>query len=146
MKRTEKAEELFKSGYNCSQSVVGAFCDDLGLDFDTAMKLSEGFGGGIGRMRLTCGAVSGMVMVTGMILSRGAKDGDTRGDVYKKVQELAKKFEEENKSIVCAELLGLSNRESDHTPEKRTDAYYKKRPCIELVKDCVKILEEEFDF
>ena len=69
MNRVEKAEELFKSGYNCSQSVIGAFCDDLGLDFNTTMKLSEGFGGGIGRMRLTCGAVSGMVMVTGMMIT-----------------------------------------------------------------------------
>ena len=89
MDRRERAEELFKSGYNCAQAVIGAFCDDLGLDFDTTMKLSEGFGGGIGRMRLTCGAVSGMVMVAGMMLSRGEKEGDTRMEVYGKVQELA---------------------------------------------------------
>ena len=144
MNRVEKAEELFKSGYNCSQSVIGAFCDDLGLDFNTTMKLSEGFGGGIGRMRLTCGAVSGMVMVTGMMLSRGEKDGDTRMEVYGKVQELAEKFKEMNGSIVCAELLG-ENTNTNPKPDARTDAYYKKRPCVELVKDAVKIVEEEFD-
>ena len=144
MNRVEKAEELFKSGYNCSQSVIGAFCDDLGLDFNTTMKLSEGFGGGIGRMRLTCGAVSGMVMVTGMMLSRGEKEGDTRMEVYGKVQELAEKFKEMNGSIVCAELLG-ENTNTNPKPDARTDAYYKKRPCVELVKDAVKIVEEEFD-
>lgn len=145
MNRVEKAEELFKSGYNCSQSVIGAFCDDLGLDFNTTMKLSEGFGGGIGRMRLTCGAVSGMVMVTGMMLSRGEKDGDTRMKVYGKVQELATKFREMNGSIVCADLLG-ENVDTNPKPEARTGAYYQKRPCVELVKDCVRIIEEEFEF
>lgn len=144
MDRRERAEELFKSGYNCAQAVIGAFCDDLGLDFDTTMKLSEGFGGGIGRMRLTCGAVSGMVMVAGMMLSRGEKDGDTRMEVYGKVQELAEKFKEMNGSIVCAELLG-ENTNTNPKPDARTDAYYKKRPCVELVKDAVKIVEEEFD-
>ena len=144
MSRAERAEALFKSGYNCAQSVIGAFCDDLGLDFDTTMKLSEGFGGGIGRMRLTCGAVSGMVMITGMMLSRGAKDGDTRMVVYGKVQELAEKFKKMNGSIVCADLLG-GNVATNPEPEKRTEKYYQKRPCVELVKDCVKIIEEEFD-
>lgn len=144
MDRRERAEELFKSGYNCAQAVIGAFCDDLGLDFDTTMKLSEGFGGGIGRMRLTCGAVSGMVMVAGMMLSRGEKEGDTRMEVYGKVQELAEKFKEMNGSIVCAELLG-ENTNTNPKPDARTDAYYKKRPCVELVKDAVKIVEEEFD-
>ena len=144
MDRVAKAEELFKSGYNCSQSVIGAFCDTLGLDFDTTMKLSEGFGGGIGRMRLTCGAVSGMVMIAGMMLSRGAEDGDTRGDVYGKVQDIAKKFSERNGSIVCADLLGLTKMKNDPNPEARTPDYYQKRPCVELVKDCVRIIEEEF--
>ncbi|MBQ3125188.1 MAG: C_GCAxxG_C_C family protein [Clostridia bacterium] len=146
MDRVEKAEELFKSGYNCSQSVIGAFCDDLGLDFDTTMKLSEGFGGGIGRMRLTCGAVSGMVMVTGMMLSRGEKDGDARAKVYSKVQELAAKFKEMNGSTVCADLLGLNKSgETNPNPEARTAEYYQKRPCVDLVKDAVRIIEEEFE-
>ena len=143
MDRVAKAEELFKSGYNCAQSVIGAFCDDFNLDFDTTMKLSEGIGGGIGRMRLTCGAVSGMVMVAGMMLSRGENDGDTRKEVYGKVQELAAKFKEMNGSIVCAELLG-ENVNTKPEPDKRNEKYYRKRPCADLVKDCVRILEEEF--
>ena len=144
MDRVAKAEELFKSGYNCSQSVIGAVCDDLGLDFDTAMKLSEGFGGGMGRMRLTCGAVSGMVMAVGMVMSRGNADGDTRPEVYAKVHELADKFSAENGTIICSQLLGLDNaNEYSPAPEARTEKFYKKRPCVELVKQCVKIIEDE---
>ena len=144
MDRVQKAEELFKSGYNCSQSVIGAVCDDLGLDFDTAMKLSEGFGGGMGRMRLTCGAVSGMVMAVGMVMSRGNADGDTRPEVYAKVHELADKFSAENGTIICSQLLGLDNaNEYSPAPEARTEKFYKKRPCVELVKQCVKIIEDE---
>ena len=144
MDRVQKAEELFKSGYNCSQSVIGAVCDDLGLDFDTAMKLSEGFGGGMGRMRLTCGAVSGMVMAVGMVMSRGNTDGDTRPEVYAKVHELADKFSAENGTIICSQLLGLDKtNEYNPTPDARTEKYYTKRPCVELVKQCVKIIEDE---
>ena len=143
MDRKEKAEQLFKSGYNCSQAVIGAFCDDLGLDFDTAMKISEGFGGGMGRMRLTCGAVSGMAMAVGMMLSRGAGEGDTRPEVYAKTHELADKFAEKNGSIICSDLLGLNEKPLyNPNPDKRTDAYFKKRPCIKCVTDCVELIEE----
>lgn len=145
MTREEKGEELFRSGYNCSQAVIGAFCDDLGLDFDTAMKLSEGFGGGFARMRFTCGAVSAMAMVVGMLLSRGSGDGNTREAVYGKTKELADKFGEKNGSIICGDLLGL-NKEKLYSPvpEARTDEYYKKRPCVEYVKCSIRIIEEEF--
>ena len=144
MDRVTKAEELFKSGYNCSQSVIGAVCEDLGYDFDTAVKIAEGFGGGMGRMRLTCGAVSGMVMAVGMLLSSGKTDNDTRAVVYAKVKELADKFRAENGTITCSELLGLEqSKEYNATPDARTTEYYKKRPCVELVKECVKIIEDE---
>lgn len=144
--RSEKAEELFRSGYNCSQSVLGAFCDDLEIDFDTAMKISEGFGGGMGRLRLTCGAVSGMTMVIGILMSTGRDSHDSRAEVYAKVQELCNEFSDRNGSMVCATLLGLSGDiKETSTPEPRTEQYYKKRPCVELVKDCVKIIEEEFN-
>ena len=103
MDRVAKSEELFKSGYNCSQSVIGAVCEDLGLDFGTAVKISEGFGGGMGRMRLTCGAVSAMVMAVGMLMSRGDTDGDTRAQVYAKVHELADEFKEQAASFVATE-------------------------------------------
>lgn len=146
MSRAEKSAELFKSGCNCSQAVIGAFCDDIGLDFDTAMKISEGFGGGMGRMRLTCGAVSGMTMIVGMLMSSGSGDGDTRGEVYDTVHTLCDKFAQMNGSVICGDLLGL-NKEKLYspTPEKRTDEYYRKRPCVECVKDCVKLVEEHFN-
>lgn len=145
MNRCEKAEELFKSGYNCSQSVIGAFCEDFGLDFDTMMKVAEGFGGGMGRLRLTCGAVSGMTMAAGMLLSSGSDAGDTRADVYASVQKLCNKFIETNGSMICSELLGLdADKKESPVPEARTEWYYKKRPCAELVKSCVKLIEEEF--
>ena len=144
MDRVTKAEELFKSGYNCSQSVIGAVCEDLGYDFDTAVKIAEGFGGGMGRMRLTCGAVSGMVMAVGMLLSSGKADNDTRAVVYAKVKDLADKFKAENGTITCSELLGLEqSKEYNATPDARTAEYYKKRPCVELVKECVQIIEDE---
>ena len=145
MDRQKKAEALFKSGYNCAQSVFGAFCDDLGIDFDTAMKISEGFGAGMGRMRLTCGAVSAMTMVAGMMLSRGSEEGDTRAEVYESVHNMAGEFAKNNGSIICGDLLGL-NKEKVYNPnpEERTKEYYKKRPCLELVKDCVKIIERHF--
>ena len=144
MDRVTKAEELFKSGYNCSQSVIGAVCEDLGYDFDTAVKVAEGFGGGMGRMRLTCGAVSGMVMAVGMLLSSGKADNDTRAVVYAKVKDLADKFKAENGTITCSELLGLEqSKEYNATPDARTAEYYKKRPCVELVKECVQIIEYE---
>lgn len=145
MTRQEKAAELFKNGYNCSQAVIGAFCDDLKLDFDTAMKISEGFGGGMGRMRLTCGAVSGMVMVIGMLLSRGEKEGDTRAEVYEKVHSLADKFAEKNGSIICSDLLGLNeNPVYNPNPDARDKSYFQKRPCVMCVTDCVKLIEENF--
>lgn len=145
MDRITKAENLFKDGYNCSQSVIGAFCDDLGLDLDTAMKLSEGFGGGMGRMRLTCGAVSGMTMVVGMLLSEGSS-GDSRKEVYEAVHSLADEFVKENGSLICAELLGLNEQnEYSANPEARTAAYYKKRPCVECVKYCAKLCVEFMD-
>ncbi len=146
MDRKAKAEELFKSGYNCSQSVIGVFCEELGLGFDTAMKISEGFGGGMGRMRLTCGAISGMVMVIGMLKSRGNADGDTRAEVYDKVHTLCDLFTQRNGSIVCGDLLGLNKTPVyNPVPEARTQTYYKKRPCVECVKECVGLIEENFE-
>ncbi len=135
--KTEKAKELFKSGCNCSQSVLGVFCEELGLDFDTAMKISSSFGGGMGRMREVCGTVSGMFMAAGLAFS----EKDNKAEQYKIVQELAKRFKEKNGSIICRELLSGIESSTSPTPSERTETYYKKRPCIELVGDSVEILE-----
>ena len=146
MTRQQKSEELFRTGYNCSQAVIGAFCDDFDLDFDTAMKLSEAFGGGFGRQRLTCGAVSGMGMAVGMMLSHGSGEGDTRAKVYAAVQELSDEFKKEHGSIICGDLLGLNrdNKFDNPTPDARTEGYYKKRPCVECVKYAVGLIERKY--
>lgn len=144
MTKAEKAVELFKSGYNCSQAVVGAFCEDFGIDFDTAMKMSEAFGGGMGRMRLTCGAVSGMFMLVGMKYSK-AQGGDleTRKLVYATVQKMAEEFKNKNGSITCAELLGNNlPKDNGSNPTPRTEEFYKKRPCTGCVADCAEIAEK----
>lgn len=136
--KSEKAKELFKSGYNCSQSVLGVFCEEFGLDFKTAMKISSSFGGGMGRMREVCGAVTGMFMSAGLAFSTS----ENKAEQYKIVQELAKKFKNKNGSIICRELLNGIENSTSPTPSERSEAYYKKRPCAELVCDSVEILEE----
>lgn len=140
----EKAKELFESGYNCSQSVMCAFCDKTGIDIDTAAKLASGFGGGIGRTRNVCGSVTGMVMAAGMIFGYNSpKATEKKRETYQMVQNLITQFENINGSIICSELLGLTPKENvTPNPEKRTKEYYKKRPCALLVKDAAKILED----
>ena len=134
--RIEKAVSLFKEGYNCSQSVVAAFADMYGFTPEQALKMSAAFGGGIGRMRETCGAACGMFMLAG--LEKGAvvgADREGKAATYALVQELAAKFKEENGALRCADLLGLSKREPIvSTPEARTDAYYANRPCAKMVE------------
>ena len=142
MNKQEKAEELFKKGYNCSQSVLGVFCEESGLDFETAVKISSSFGGGMGRMREVCGAVSGMFMVAGLAFSEATASPENKKRQYEIVQELAGRFKEKNGSIICRELLQGIEKSDTPTPSERTAEYYKKRPCTELVKDAVTILQE----
>ena len=143
MNKREKAEELFKEGYNCSQAVLGAFCDELGIDEKIAFRLSSSFGGGMGRLREVCGAVSGMFMVAGLASGYSdPEDLEAKKKHYALIQELAKAFADINDSIICRELLGLTQSENNPTPEKRTEEYYQKRPCVELVKDAAEITEK----
>ncbi len=143
MTKREIAMSLFMEGYNCSQSVLGAFAEDLGLDFETALKISSSFGGGMGRMREVCGAVSGMLMVAGLKWGYSIpKDMEAKTAHYKLVQELAAKFKEKNKYIVCRQLLGLDGNDTSHVPSERTAEYYKKRPCVQLIGDAAEILEQ----
>ena len=144
MSKQDIAKQNFMNGYNCSQAVLLAFCEDFGLEKETALKISEPFGGGMGRMREVCGTVTGMFMVIGLAMGNdNSKDNTTKKNVYKSVQELAAKFKEDNGSIICRELLGLqkANKES-YVPSERTTEYYKKRPCPELCKYAADILEE----
>ncbi|MDD6483211.1 MAG: C-GCAxxG-C-C family protein [Clostridiales bacterium] len=144
MTRKEKAKELFLNGYNCSQAVAGAYCDLFGMDFDDAMRASEGFGGGMGRLRLTCGAVSAMAMLAGLKYGKAqAKDLDTRTLVYETVQKMAGEFEEKNGSIICGELLGAARpKDNGAVPQKRDGEFYKKRPCVGCVEDCAELVEK----
>jgi C_GCAxxG_C_C family probable redox protein len=144
MSKGDIAKQNFLNGYNCSQAVLLAFCEDFGLEKETALKISEPFGGGMGRMREVCGTVTGMFMVLGLAMGNSdAKDGSTKKNIYKSVQELAERFKQDNGSIICRELLGLqkANKES-YVPSERTTEYYKKRPCPELCKYAADILEE----
>ena len=142
--RIEKAVSLFKEGYNCSQSVVAAFADFYGFSHEQALKMSASFGGGIGRMRQTCGAACGLFMLVG--LETGCVDGKDREGKeanYKVVQELAEEFKKRNGSLICAELLGLAkSAPTPTTPEARTAEYYKKRPCVKMVEEAARIFSE----
>lgn len=143
MKRSEKAAELFKSGYNCSQAVLGAFAEDIGMDFDTAVRISSSFGGGMGRMREVCGAVSAMFMAAGLMYGYSdPQDMTAKKEHYRLIQELAGKFKERNRYIICRQLLGMEDEDNSFVPSERTAEYYKKRPCVELVRDAAEILEE----
>ena len=112
------------------------------MDFNTAMKISCSFGGGMGRMREVCGTVSGLFMVVGLALASAGDSPSEKGEHYKRVQELARRFKEKNGSIICRELLQGVESSTAPTPSQRTETYYKKRPCIDLVGDAVEILEE----
>lgn len=123
------------SGCNCSQAVFAAFADELGLDEETAKKVALGLGGGVGRMREVCGTVTGASMVLGM------KYGPDKASAYAKIQDFCARFKAECGSIVCCELLAGTGATQGGAPEARTEGYYKKRPCVELVKLAVKLIE-----
>ncbi|MBE5858224.1 MAG: C_GCAxxG_C_C family protein [Lachnospiraceae bacterium] len=143
MTRREIAMENFKKGYNCSQSIVLTFADILPLDRDTLSRMASSFGGGMGRLREVCGAVSGMFMVAGLLYGyEGPETGQVKAEHYARIQDLAHKFEEKHKSIVCREMLELSVKHDAPTPEARTEEYYKKRPCVEIIGDAAQILDE----
>lgn len=130
----EKAIESFKAGNNCAQAVMSAFLEDLKMDEETAMKIASSFGGGMGRLREVCGAVTGMFMVAGILYGYdNPKDKEAKTQHYRLIQALANKFKEENGSIICRELLGLDKGTFSPVPDDRTKEYYKKRPCAELV-------------
>ena len=136
-KYSDRAVELFMEGKNCSQAFFVAFATDLGLSEETALAISIGLGGGVGRMREVCGAISGSAMVVGLKYP----DYD-KTQVYEKVRQIADEFKKTNPSIVCKELLGLSKPETSSIPEARTQEYYQKRPCVKIVEDAAKATEK----
>lgn len=144
MNKKEIARDLFLQGYNCSQSVFCAFAEDYGIDRELALRLSASFGGGIGRLRETCGAMCGAAMVLGLEKGQvNPDDNAAKQENYKAVQELARRFAEMNGSIKCAELLKLrKDAPITNVPDERTAEYYKQRPCLRMVESAVEILEE----
>ena len=142
MDHSVQAADLFLSDCNCAQAVLAAFSDVTGLEPDLAKKLSSGFGGGVGRLREVCGAVSGMIMAADLLY--GYTDPG-ENDIYKKdhyqlVQDLCARFREETGSIICRELL--DNPPSDPAPTPRTAEYYATRPCTRMVMVAAKVLDD----
>jgi C_GCAxxG_C_C family probable redox protein len=144
--RVETARNYFLGGYNCAQSIALAYHDVMGIDKELSATMAAPFGGGMGRLREVCGTVSGMFMVAGFI-APNAQPNDTanKKSCYALVQSLAERFREENGSIVCRELLGLTQQKDDPTPSPRTEEYYHRRPCAEYVAIAARILGEKIN-
>lgn len=139
--KSQKAAKLFRQGYNCAQSVFCAFADEVGLDFETALKLSSSFGGGMGRLREVCGAVSAMFMIAGLKYGYTEFNNDEiKEKHYERIQYLAKNFEKQHGSLICRELLGLDIKHDVPEPEKRTEEYYNVRPCEKIVASAAEII------
>ena len=139
-----RAVELFKSGFNCSQSVVAAFAPLYGYTLEQALRMSASFGGGIGRMRQTCGAACGLFLVAGLETgSTDPNDREGKAANYALVQQLGEQFKVANGSLICADLLGLNKTAATPpTPEARTEQYYAKRPCSQIVEEAAQIWAE----
>lgn len=141
--RVKQAVATFESGYTCAQSVFSTYADLFGMDRETALKLASPMGGGIGRMREVCGAVSAMALLAG--LKEGNTDPENeegKEKIYLLTRKLADKFKEKNNSIICRELLGIEGREESAKPSARTREYYESRPCSRLIAEARAIIEE----
>ncbi len=143
MNHSDVARELFEQGYNCAQSVFAAFCDETGLDMETALRLSSSFGGGMGRLREVCGAASAMFMVAGLRCGYSCPvDKEAKAAHYRLIQSLGKAFREKNGSLICRDLLGLPEGADDPVPADRTKGYYEVRPCGGLVACAAEMIDE----
>lgn len=143
-KRMRRAEELFMQGFNCSQSVATAFADVYGYTEEQMLRVSAGFGAGIGRMRLSCGAFNAMALLAGLengSVTPGDREGKSAN--YKTVQQLAARFQEEHGSLICAELLKLKrDAPLSYEASERTTEYYQKRPCVKQIISAARIYAE----
>ncbi len=138
------AGDNFRKGYNCAQSVCLAFAEETGLCKDTILKLSSSFGGGMGRMREVCGAVSSMFIIAGILKGYTEPGNDEiKGAHYKLIQALAKEFRAKHNTIICRELLGLTEEKISPIPSKRTEEYYAKRPCEMFVRTAADIISKK---
>lgn len=139
--RAERAKQLFRDGFNCSQSVVAACADLYGIEDESlALRFAASFGGGIARMRMVCGAASGMFMLAGLengSSTRHDPEGKMRN--YAFVQQLAAEYKQQYGSLICADLLGIAREAQAPKPAARTDEYYLHRPCPEMIAQAVRI-------
>ena len=142
--RADIAERLFREGANCSQAIIGAFSDLIDIDREVLMKMVSPLGGGLSRLREVCGAVLGAAVVFGYFEGIGeVHTTEEKAELYRKFSSVADEFAKENGSYVCGELLGV--RREGHVPEKRSDGYYEKRPCIKCVRNAAEILEKALE-
>ena len=141
-KREEQAVQNFLDGCNCAQSVLLAYADVLGLTREQAAMVSVGFGGGMGRLRLHCGAFSAAVMLAGVLEGEDGDKKEHRPQTYARVQEIHRRFVERNGTVSCAELPGRAGVPEDPTPEERTPEYYAKRPCARVIASACQLIDE----
>ncbi len=145
MGHSERAAKLFCEGHNCCQAVFVAFADDCGITEQTASLLASSFGGGMGRLREVCGAVSGMFMVAGLLAGYTNDDPKEKKDAhYALIQQLAKEFKDKHSTIICRDLLGNLGKSTSPVSDPRTAEYYKVRPCVKFVITAADILDRHF--
>lgn len=144
MERHEQAAgALFLEGCSCAQAVLAAFAPEAGLSRAAALRLASSFGGGMGGLRETCGAVSGMLLAAGLLYGYDdVCDRQLKSEHYARVRQLAGRFREETGSIICRELLAMAGQDAPTEPSARTAQYYKKRPCAQLVQLAAGILDD----
>lgn len=141
--RADRAEALFRQGYNCSQAVFGAFADVLGMSIEDATRLASPFGAGFGKLREVCGAVSGMTMIAGQLKGYSdPTDKDGKIALYNMIQKMCAEFESREGSIICRTLLNLQPGEDLPEPAVRTEDYYRTRPCIGACRAAAEIVEK----
>lgn len=139
--REKQAVRNFADGHNCAQSVLLAYADVLGLTQEQAAMAAVGFGGGMGRLRLHCGAFSAAVMLAGVLEGTDGAKKEHRPETYARVQEIYRQFMARNGTISCAELLGRAGVPENPTPEERTPEYYAKRPCVKIIRSACQIID-----
>lgn len=141
--RAERARSAFLNGYNCSQAVIMAYADITDIDPEKFAAIVEPLGGGMGRLREVCGAVTGMFIISGTThWGKSNTDRQVRTEIYTGVQQLAEKFRQENGSIVCRDLLGLTQKSDSPVPEERTPSYYRRRPCADTIAYAARLVGE----
>ena len=141
--RAAYAKQRFEEGLNCAQAVFAAFSDITGIDEDMALRLSSSFGGGMGRLREVCGAVSGAFMVAGCLYGYADEtDKNAKTAHYALIQDIAARFRERNGTIICRDLIGAEANDKSAVPTDRTADFYKRRPCVELVEIAAEIMDE----